>query len=227
MLTVKQIFDLAVKIGRENDFRSKKEIEEYLKGKKEELEALPQEERKYYDREKLVNPYADSRIHFDGGKKEIKTALAGIDLSMGAVVLAKELGVDLIINHHPVGTALANLDGVMDLQVDMMEKFGVPVNIAEKLIQKRICEVARGINPANHQAVVDAARLLKINLINVHTPADNCVTQFVSEKIKKAKPRRVGDVLKVLNGIEEYQEAKKQGVGPVLFSGSKIGRAHV
>lgn len=224
MLTVKKIFNEAIKIGMKNDFRTKNELEMYLKNKKEEFEALPKEEKKYYDLEKLTNPYADSRIHFDGGKKEIKTALVGIDVSMGAIVLAKELGVDLVINHHPVGTALANLDSVMDLQVDMMEKFGVPVNIAEKLIEERISEVARGINPVNHQAVVDAARLLKINLINIHTPADNCVTQFITEKISKAKTRYVGDVLKVLNEIEEYQIAKKQGVGPVLFTGSKKNR---
>lgn len=224
MLTVKKIFELAVKIGMENDFRTKKELEAYLKNKREEFESLPKEEKKYYDLEKLVNPYADSRVHFAGGKKEIKKALVGIDISMGAMVLAKELGVDLVINHHPVGTALVNLDSVMDLQIDMMEKFGVPVNIAEKLIEKRISEVARGINPVNHQAVVDTARLLKINLINIHTPADNCVTQFITEKISKAKPRYVRDVLKVLNEIEEYQIAKKQGVGPVLFAGTKKNR---
>lgn len=224
MLTVKQIFDQAIEIGMKNDFLSKKELEAYLKNKKEEFQALPQEEKPYYDQEKLTNPYADSRIHFAGGKKEIRTVLAGIDVTMGAMVLAKELGVDLVINHHPVGNALANLDGVMDLQIDMMEKFGLPVNIAEKLIEKRISEVARGINPSNHQAVVDAARLLKINLINIHTPADNCVAQFVTEKIKKAQPRYVGDVLKVLNAIEEYQVAKKQGVGPVLFAGTKSNR---
>jgi len=223
-MTTQEIFNLAIKIGKENDFRSAKEIAAYLKSKKEEFESLPKADQPYFDQEKLTNPYADSRIHFAGGKKEIKTVLAGIDISMGGIVLAKELGVDLVINHHPVGQALANLDGVMDLQIDMMEKFGVPVNIAEKMIKKRISEVARGINPINHQAVVDAARLLKVNLINIHTPADNCVAQFLTKKIKKAAPRYVGDVLEVLNSIEEYQEARRQGVGPVLFSGDKRNR---
>ena len=223
-MTVQEIFDLAVKTGINNDFRSKKEIADYLKNKKAEYENLPKEERAFFDKEKLTNPYADSRIHFAGGKKEIKTVLAGIDVSMGALVLAKQLGVDLVINHHPVGVSLANLDGVMDLQIDLMEKFGVPVNIAEKMIGKRISEVARGINPVNHQAVVDAARLLKINLINVHTPADNCVAQFLKKKIEGAKPRYLGDILKTLNSIEEYQVARRQGVGPVLFVGNKNNR---
>lgn len=223
-MNVKQIFDLATKIGIENDFRTKEEVAKYLERAKESFEALSKEEKPYFDKERLTNPYSDSRIHFDNGKKEIKKVLAGIDISTGGVLLAKELGVDLIINHHPIGSALANLDDVMNLQIDVMEKFGVPVNIAEKLIHKRISEVARGINPSNHNVTIDAARLLDINLINVHTPADNCVAQFIYKKIEDANPRYVKDILKVLNSVEEYQNARKQGVGPTLFVGAPNNR---
>jgi putative NIF3 family GTP cyclohydrolase 1 type 2 len=223
-MNVKQIFDLAVKIGIENDFRTKEEVDEYLERAKEIFDALSKEEKSYFDKERLTNPYSDSRIHFDNGKKEIKKVLAGIDISTGGILLAKELGVDLVINHHPIGSALANLDDVMNLQVDVMEKFGVPVNIAEKLIHKRISEVARGINPSNHNVTVDAAKLLDINLINIHTPADNCVAQLIYKKVEEANPRYVKDILKVLNSIEEYQNARKQGVGPTLFVGTPNNR---
>ncbi len=222
-MTVKQICDLATKIGIKNDFRTKAEINEYLKKQKKEYDDLPKEEKKYFDKEKFSNPYSDSRINFDSGKK-IKKIISGIDLTMGGVLLAKELQADLILLHHPVGSALANLDGVMDLQVDMMEKYGVPVNIAEKLLHKRISEVARGVNPVNHQVTVDAAKLLNISLANIHTPADNCVAKFVEDKIKKAKPKYASDIMKVLNSIKEYQEAKKQGVGPRLFVGDEKNR---
>lgn len=223
-MNVKEIYDLAVKIGTENDFRTKQEMKEHLQREQEKFDALSKEGKEYFDKEKLSNPYADSRIHHDNGRKEIKKALVGIDLTMGGVMLAKELGVDLIINHHPIGDALANLDDVMNLQVDMMEKFGVPVNIAEKLIHKRISEVARGVNPSNHNVTVDAAKLLDINLINIHTPADNCVAQFIVKEVEKAKPRYVKDVLKVLNSVEEYQIARKSGVGPTLFVGNPNNR---
>ncbi len=224
IMTIKQIFDLAIKIGLKNDFRTKKEVNEFLKRKKEKYDKLSQDEKKYFDKEELINPYSDSRIHFDTGAKKIKKVLAGIDLSMGGVLLAKELGVDLILAHHPVGKGLAKLDDVMDLQVEVLEKFGVPVNIAEKTLYKRISEVARGINPVNHYVTVDAAKLLKINLVNIHTPADNCVAQFVTQQIRKAKPRYVKDVLEALNSIKEYQEAKKMGFGPTLFAGERENR---
>jgi hypothetical protein len=149
-MNIQQIYKLAIEMGVKSDFRSKKEIAEYLKMKKEQYEALPKEEKEYFDKEKLTNPYSDTRIHFDGGKKEIKKIFAGIDVTPGSIYIADELEGDLVLNHHPVGLALAGLDDVMDYQVDQMEKNGVPVAIAEKLIHKRISEVARGINPINH-----------------------------------------------------------------------------
>lgn len=224
-MNIQEIYKLSTELGIQNDFRTKKEIAEYLKEKKEAYESLSKEEKKYFDQEKLTNPYSDSRIHFAGGKKEIKKIFASIDITQGGLLIAKELGADLVFNHHPVGLALAGLDDVMHYQIDQLEKIGIPVNIAEKLLHKRISEVARGINPANHYAVVDAARLLKMNLMNVHTPADNMVAQFVTQAIEKAKPKYVKDILKVIMEIPEYQEAERQGSGPMLFSGAKNNRA--
>jgi putative NIF3 family GTP cyclohydrolase 1 type 2 len=224
-MTIQQIYQLALEIGIRNDFRSKKEIAEYLKRQKENFDKLSKEEKPYFDKEKLTNPYADTGIHNANGTKNIRKVLAGIDVSMGGILLAKELGVDLIINHHPVGKTLANLDAVMDMQVDIMEKFGIPVNIAEKLIHKRISEVARGVNPVNHYVAVDAARLLKINLMNIHTPADNTGAMLITKAIEKAKPKFIGEVIEVLEKIPEFQEAKKRGSGPILFSGNKENRA--
>ena len=222
-MTLKKIYQLAREVGIKNDFRTKKEIGDQLNRKKKEYEKLSKEDKAFFDKERLTNPYADTRIHHDNGKV-IKKALAGIDISMGGLMLARELGYDAVINHHPIGKALIGLDDVMELQVDVMEKYGVPVNIAEKLINVRISEVSRGLSPVNHYVTVDAARLLDMNLINIHTPADNCVAKFLDDKISKAKPRYVGDIMKLLNTIEEYQLAKRQGVGPVLFTGAEKNR---
>jgi putative NIF3 family GTP cyclohydrolase 1 type 2 len=223
-MTIQEIFKLAIELGIKNDFRNKAEISEYLKLKKEEYDNLPKDEEPYFDREKLTNPYSDTRIHFDSGKKNIKKIFVGIDVTPGSIYIAEELHGDLIINHHPIGLALTGLDDVMNYQVDQMEKVGVPVAIAEKLIHKRISEVARGINPVNHYAVVDAARLMKISLMNIHTPADNLSAQFILEKIEKSEPRYVKDIFKSIMEIPEYQEAARLGSGPMLFSGLKNNR---
>ncbi|HLN18661.1 MAG TPA: NGG1p interacting factor NIF3 [Patescibacteria group bacterium] len=223
-MTIQQIYKLALEMGVSSDFRSKKEIGEFLELQRERYDALSKDEKEYFDKEKLTNPYSDTRIHFDSGKKDIKRIFASIDATPGSIYIAEELHGDLIINHHPVGLALAGLDDVMYYQVDQMEKIGVPIAIAEKLIHRRISEVARGINPVNHYATVDAARLMKISFMNVHTPGDNLVAKFVSEKIERAKPKYVKDVWKAIMTIPEYQEATRQGSGPMLFSGSKNNR---
>lgn len=224
-MKIQEIFDETIKIGIKNDFRTHDEIKNYLKRRRELYEKMPKEEKDYFDKERLINPYSDTRIHNANGVKNIKKVLVGIDISMGGLLLAKELGVDLVINHHPIGLALTGLDDVMNYQIDFLEKFGIPVNIAEKLLHKRISEVARGINPANHYVTVDAARLLKINLMNVHTPGDNCGAMYLTKLFEKENPRYVSDILEILMKIPEYQEAKRQGAGPMLFAGTPNNRA--
>ena len=226
-MDIKQIFDLAIKMGIESDFRSKAQIEKHLKKIKEKYEKLPKEKKELFDTERLTNPFIDSRIHFAGGVKNIKRVMAGIDTDSGELMIAKYLSehnpkkpVDLFIGHHPVGKALADLHDVMHLQADVLAMYGVPINVAESLMKPRISEVARGVNPANHFKVVDSARILGVNLMNVHTPADNLVANFVKAKIEKKNPEYVGEILDLLLEIPEYREAEKRGSGPCLFAGS-------
>jgi transcriptional regulator of met regulon len=93
--------------------------------------------------------------------KEIKKVLVGIHIEVEELLVAKELGdIDLVISHHPMGKGLANLADVMELQCDILNYYGVPINIAEGLMKERIEEVARGVHALIHQKTVDAAKLL-------------------------------------------------------------------
>jgi len=183
-------------------------------------------EKEEYDEERLTNPYSDTRILFGDPKKKIKNVLVGIDIDGEEMLLAKEMkNIDLVVSHHPRGRGLAGLDDVMQLQVDVMHMYGVPVNIAEKMIRKRIEEVARGLSPANHNRVVDTARHLDIPLMCIHTPCDNLAARFVDDKLKEDKPKFVGDVIDSLKKVPEYKEAVKTGVGPKIFVGGRENRA--
>jgi hypothetical protein len=225
-MTIKEIYELAIREGIKADFRGEKTIKENQKREKEKYEKMAKTEKEAYDRERLENPFSDTRILFGNVKKEIKRILVGIDIDGEEMLLAKELGdIDLVISHHPRGIALAGLDDVMKLQIDVMHMYGVPINIAEKLIKKRIEEVSRGLSPANHNRVVDMARHLKIPLICIHTPCDNLAAQFVDQKIKKSKPVFVNDIISSLREVPEYKEAEKFGAGPKIFVGGKDNRA--
>lgn len=221
-MKIKEIYQLAVKMGTDSDFRGRSFVEKILKRRKEKYEKLPSSEKKFFDLESLTNPYSDTRILHIAKDKEIKKVLVGIDIEPAEVLLAKEIGdIDLIISHHPVGKALASLHEVMELQCDILNQYGVPINVAEGLMRSRIDEVARGINARNHQRTVDAAKILGINLMCTHTTTDNLAARFLKELIDKEKNEILvlEDLLNLLMKIPEYQESAKVLAGPRIFVG--------
>ena len=141
IMTIQEIYNLAIKMGIESDFREEKEIKKILERLKEKYDKINEQEKQELDIERLKNPYTDTRILFGDSKKQVKKVLIGIDIDGEELLLADKWGdIDLIISHHPRGKALAGLDDVMQLQIDVLAQYGVPINIAEKLLKKRMAE---------------------------------------------------------------------------------------
>jgi putative NIF3 family GTP cyclohydrolase 1 type 2 len=229
-MTLQEIYDLAVELGIKADLRGKEGVEKALKRAKKQYEDLSVKKKEFFDKESLKNPYADSRILFGDPKTKVTKVIVGVDITTGEVVLADRLNekgdkIDLIISHHPEGQALIALDEVMDVQVDLMANLGIPVNVAESLLHERISQVRRGLSPANHFQSVDAARLLNIPLMCIHTIWDNMGNNFISNHLEKRKPETVGEVLEAIEEIPEFAEAKKTNSGPRITVGSEKNRA--
>lgn len=225
MFTVKNIFELGIKMGLAADPRGARGVKKYLDRIKEEYQELKPSDKEYFDVEKLTNPYLDSFIHVDDGATNVKRVLAGIDINSADIILASQLNergktVDAVIAHHPVGRALAYLHEVMEMQVDIFHSLGVPVHLAEKIMEERIKEVGRGIHHINHYQTVNVAQILQINFLNTHTITDNLVNEFLTNYLANKKPDRISDVIKALMEIPEYKIAKRLGSGPKIFSGS-------
>jgi putative NIF3 family GTP cyclohydrolase 1 type 2 len=238
-MKIKDIQNLSVKMGTEADFRGKEGVQKLLESKKKKFERLSAADQKDFDKEALENPYLDSGIYNVSDDKEIKKVLVGIDVGPAEILIAKELGrdarasreagapvldIDLVIAHHPIGKGLAQLADVMELQADVCNYYGVPINVAEGLMKEKISEVARGVNSSNHQRTVDAARLMKVNLMNSHTPCDNLAAKFLKNFIEEKNPETIGELIEILKEIPEYKEAMKIGVGPKIFVGSPENR---
>lgn len=225
---------MSIKMGMESDFRGKDGVQKLLDNKKAKFSKLSPKEQEEFNIESLENPYLDSGVYNVAENKEIKRVLVGIDIGPEEILLARQLGnIDLVIAHHPIGKGLAQLADVMDLQADVYNHYGVPINVAEGLMRQRISEVARGVNAINHQRTVDTARLLGVNLMNSHTPTDNLAAKFLKQVIEShsadnltqpKKLEKVADVVDVLKEIPEYKEAMKIGVGPKIFAGSPENR---
>jgi putative NIF3 family GTP cyclohydrolase 1 type 2 len=229
-MNIQEIFDLAIKMGTLSDPRGKEGVAKYISRAKKEYEGLPQKKKDDFDSESLQHPYADSRILFGDPSIPVQKVMAGIDIDSAEVVLADRLnqkgeGIDLLIAHHPAGGALATLDEVMDLQVDLMALYGVPINIAEGVMADRISQVKRRLGPINHYRSVDSARLLNFPFVCIHTPFDNMGWRLVTDIMEKEKPETVGEVMEVLRKIPEYAQAIKYKAGPEIYAGSEKSRA--
>ena len=171
-----------------------------------------------------IKSYPDTAILFGKSDTQIKKILVGIDIEVGELLLAdairKREGLDLVISHHPEGRAWAAFFEVMKLQVDMLVKVGLSRKVAQEFLDKRIREVERKVLPYNHLRSVDAARLLDIPFMCIHTPADNHVFWFIKKLLDKEKPKKVEDIVDILKQIPEYKEATKELAGPRIILGN-------
>ncbi len=173
-----------------------------------------------------IKSFPDSAILFGQPNLEIHKLMVGIDIEVAELLLADRIrqkeGLDLVIGHHPEGKAYAGLHEVMRLQVDLLTQAGVAAKTAARLLQTRMEEVQRRVLPQNHTRPVDAARLLNMPFMNMHTPADNHVYRYLEAifKQKTNAPRLLIDVVKILNTIPEYQIAQKFDTGPRIILGN-------
>lgn len=229
-MKLRDIYTKAVETGIENDPRGRNTVLKYLERSKKDFDELKPDDQESFDQESFANPYSDSRILYGTGDEEIKSILVGIDIEVGEILLADNLRskgrqIDLLLSHHPEGRAFANLYTVMQMQSDILNRFGVPINIAEGLMDGRIKEVERKLMPVNHTRAVDAARLLGIPFLCLHTPADNMVASHLQRIFDEKKPYLLSDVLDILKNIPEYKAAKNNSVGPKIVLGSKNRKA--
>uniref|UniRef100_A0A7C3RVX5 NGG1p interacting factor NIF3 n=1 Tax=Dictyoglomus thermophilum TaxID=14 RepID=A0A7C3RVX5_DICTH len=229
-MKLKEIYELFVKLGMENDPRGWDKVQEILERAKKDYEKMDEKSKNKFDKEKLFNPYADTRILNGNIEREVKRVLVGIDIDTSEILLAKELErngikIDLVISHHPAGPAYANFYEVMHLQEDLLSKIGVPINYAEGVMYPRILEVERKVMPANHNKSVDAARLLNIPFMCCHTPADNCVATYLQKIFDLRTPYDLQEVLDILEEIPEYREAGRRNNPPKILVGNPKNRA--
>jgi len=171
-----------------------------------------------------IKSYPDTAILYGDPNTRVNKIIVGVDMEVGELLLADKIrereGLDLVIAHHPEGRAYALLHEVMQLQVDLLKQAGVSVVVAQKLLNERMNEVERRILPQNHTRSVDAARLLDLPYMCMHTPADNHAYHFFKKLMEAKKPKLVSDIIDILLAIPEYQEAQKNMSGPRIILGS-------
>ncbi|MCR4963994.1 MAG: NGG1p interacting factor NIF3 [Firmicutes bacterium] len=224
-MKLSDIYRTAVEMGMNADPRGREAAQKELDKAAKAYEKLEEEEQEFFDMASLENPYGDSRLLYGDPDKEIHKLFCGIDLEVGEINLIENLNrrgaaIDLALAHHPEGEGLANLGKVMQVQPGVIRKTGVLPNVAEALLDERIVEVERSVHSANHFRAVDAARLLDLPMMCVHTPADNLAASFLTELLEAEAPETVGDIVKLLKEIPEYHYSAVHNLPPLLVSGA-------
>ena len=229
-MKLKEFYNIIIREGIKTDLRTKVQIKAFLREKKKERVKLKASLRRFFDKESLTNPYADSRILYGDPHKDIKRVMVGIDVEAAELVLADQLWrkgkrIDLVLAHHPEGVALAGLDEVMDLQADVLANAGIDRDVAKQFMEQRIDKVSRGLHGLNHTRAVDAARLLDIPLLCCHTPADNHVARYLQRRMDTKKPKTLQQVIDILMKEPEYQDAMANKAGPRILMGQPKDKA--
>ncbi len=150
----------------------------------------------------------DSAIHISGDN--LKKILLGIDAGAAELLLARNLGCDAVIAHHPPGgTAAINFHEVFKRHIKQMTDAGVPVAEAERAVKKKLEDLEADAHARNYSHAVDVARMLKMPYMNIHTPLDEIGRRVMAEQInrKTQNDSTVDDVVSALSELPEFENA--------------------
>ncbi|MBP7114647.1 MAG: hypothetical protein KBA40_04295, partial [Candidatus Peribacteraceae bacterium] len=171
----------------------------------------------------------DCRFISAGGTEEFTDIFVGIAIETPDLLLAdrprgKGKKIDGVLIHHPEGRALADLEKVMSLQVDLLAGVGVPVNQSETVLRPRMDKIWRAIHADNLFRVERAAELLNVPAVCCHTITDNMVWAFMEKHICKNEYDDMGEILNAISEIPEYTTYAKKGNPPIIVNGSRNSR---
>ncbi|MCL2363870.1 MAG: hypothetical protein FWC71_04315 [Defluviitaleaceae bacterium] len=151
----------------------------------------------------------------------IKKVLMGVDMDTAELMLAKQLGYDCVVSHHPRNTSVNKLD-VMKDHIYKLEALGIPRNHSQKLLAERITELDYNLHVSNSRRSESAAKLLNMPFLSLHTPADiiseRIVQQFLDDKFGGKPETTVQDIVAALDEIPEYKNSARK---PVIRAGAK------
>jgi len=148
----------------------------------------------------------DSGIWVPG--KGTRRVLFCVDAGPSELILAKDLGYDLVIAHHPVGPAVLTFPEVVWRHTGFMTAEGVPKGIAANATNELVRRIEVRAHPKNYMHDVDVAKMLKMPFMNIHLPIDQMTRDYLLRAIRKSKSKTLGELTGKLSKIPEFRNAK-------------------
>ena len=166
----------------------------------------------------LSSTPTDSGIWVPGD--DVRRILFGIDAGAAELEIARRLGYDLVIAHHPPEATLQAWQ-VYLRHIPQMVAAGVPREEAEQAVAGEIEAMQWGAHSRNDQRTTSVAQLIGMPFMNIHTPLDEVGRRRVQDRLDdlaSAQPAAtVGDVVQMLH---EFPEVRNARVPPILAAGS-------
>jgi len=170
---------------------------------------------------------SDSEIY--NPKEDVNKALFSIDVGVSGLLLAKMLGCDAAIAHHPEGgRAAIEKFKVFRKHVDLMVKNGVPEDVANEAVERKMRALMVSAHKANYDLAPSVAKVLDIGYMNIHNPLDEIGRRIMQELVDKVGGNAtVGDLMLEFIRLKEFSSAKTQIMLVLGDENNKVGKAVV
>jgi len=138
---------------------------------------------------------ADSVIYVPG--EDIQRVLFGLDIGTGELLLARQLGYDAVIAHHPVGVEHLAWQ-VFERHVDLLVGAGVPEEAARAAAAHKMEALRVEGQASNYEQVPLAARRLRMPFLNIHCPLDEMGRRVMQKTINDTLAKEPSAALEVV-----------------------------
>lgn len=222
-MTIREIYEKAIAVGREADWRGEECIEGILSRAREDSDKPD------FDSDRLFNPYGDCRIASGNPDTEVNSVLVGINITSVELTLAGLLRtqgkpLDLVISHHTscVNRGLFHYEDILLFHKYHLKEVGVPIETYDRLVDDWSAE----LKYTWRLDTLNTARILDMPLIVIHTPCDLLHIRHTREVFRRMSDRPLGKIAEEINGLEEIKRNPYAKVVVHGDSGALPGRVY-
>lgn len=147
----------------------------------------------------------DSAIHVKGDN--IKKVFISIDVNSADICLAKELGCNCVLTHHPLGKSLLSFHKVFDRHISYMIENGIKKNLAISLVKDLKNKVSIRSHSLIYNDVISTSQLLNMPLLNIHQPLDEYMRKIILSTLINSKLEYLSDLIEATEEIPEFKNA--------------------
>ena len=225
-MQLERLFRKMIEVGRQAEWRDAATLDAQLAQRRAEYAALTGYEQRYYDRERLVNPFGCSRICAGARDLDVRGLIVGINCSLAGLLYAERLRdrgrrIDAFLAHHGIPPAGDLYPDITNTHYHVLVDYGVPADTAREIVERTIrgYTLRMGNEPTGFERQTDLA------LFNVHNPIDNLFGLRTAQQIARERPGTVAEVIELLLTMEEFAIDARYNVLPEIAAGAPDAKA--